>query len=73
MSVILCFRELHYPEADLDKVINKLLEQLHHKNAVIRAAAAWTLGELGVDSEKVLSGLIPMLTDSDVSDNVLIV
>lgn len=66
LSFLPC-RDLGYSDDDLDKVIEKLLSHLRNDDPVVRANAAWTLGELGVNRKAVLMGLVPASADSDVS------
>jgi len=57
--------EIGYPDDLKQKLVDKLLTQLNNRIPTRRENAIRALGELGVDSDKVLDGLLPTLIDKN--------
>ena len=51
----------------LDRLVNKLVEQLSNPNWNIRRNAVVCLGDMGLDWKPIVVGIIPLLTDKQVS------
>ena len=51
----------------MNRLVNRLLEQLKSDNAIVRATTIRTLKELGVKKDMIIQAILPMLADPDVS------
>ncbi|XP_023931065.1 uncharacterized protein LOC106164335 isoform X2 [Lingula anatina] len=64
--IVEIFKTLGIPYVSLVDTVDKCLEQLEGSSrTAVKRNAAWVLGELGVDQQKVITGLVKKLLDRD--------
>ena len=65
------YRQFGYTEATLQNIVNKLVEQLGHRQPAIRQNSLATLLTLGLRKTDIVSKIVPMLSCTNVRCHVV--
>ena len=69
-TLLFCYSDIGFTDDQQDKIVNKLLPHLQDQDSVKRENAVRTLGELGVNNDTVIMGVLPTLVDKEVSSSI---